>query len=370
MTRDEKIAAVVVTAALTVFVLVAGPSLGWPAWVWLPVAALPPGAAWWLVRAVSTKRAQDRIRAEIAEAAAPRPAPPAPEQPRQEALTEVSLRSAAADYRFLLSATVHWVPNPSNPGRAHGNLGALARDAIVSRAVAVLANEQPDEHSALGERLNGLLGVALAVPSAQIDAWASDVSVALPEPDRKRLHRLAEVRKEEEVWERERDHERNVREYLRDDVLRDPASAVVWWLARQYDDGESGLHATVDSIPQLRRLTAAAHDTEIPSGNDSARAEPAHPWSVTVSSAWQHVLAASGDDGPRSPFMLDGASDPRQPVEHLLAFTEAAVHGVEDGECALFVERMARVLDAHEQHEAAARLRQRFTSTREAHDFP
>lgn len=369
--KDEKTAATVAAAVLTVFVLIVGPGFGWPVWLWLPAAVVPTAATAWLRHVVRTRRDQDRLRAEIAESAAPPPAPPPePEQPRGEVLTDVSLRSATPDYRFLLSATVYWLPNPDNPGRAHGNLGALAREAIVSRAVSVLSGEPPEEHGALGARLDGVLGARLAVPSAQIDAWACDVSVTLPAADRERLHRLAEVRKEEQVWQRERDHERAVREYLADDVLSNPASAVVWWLARHHDD-EDGLRTTVDNIPQLRRLTAAAHDTELPGPAESAPAESTHPWSVRVASAWQHVLSATGDDGVPAPFALDSTSPPDRahaPVDHLLAFAESVAHDVPESERELFARRIAHVLDVHEQHEAAERLRGRIATSGEPPD--
>ncbi len=64
----------------------------------------------------------------------------------------------------------------------------------------------------------------------------------------------------EDVWERERDHERRKRAYLGDDVLQSTGSAVVWWLAQHDNDVEGAVRL----IGALAELSAAANDAEVP----------------------------------------------------------------------------------------------------------
>jgi hypothetical protein len=56
------------------------------------------------------------------------------------------------------------------------------------------------------------------------------------------------------IWEHQRKYEQNKRAYLGRDVLKDPGSAVVWWLARNDDHVEK----TVQAIGLLAQLSSAA----------------------------------------------------------------------------------------------------------------
>lgn len=68
--------------------------------------------------------------------------------------------------------------------------------------------------------------------------------------------------------------ERNKRRYLSDDVLKDPGSAVVWWLARNDEQVEG----TVERIGLLARLSAAANNSEVaPPFRDLLYAPEAEP---------------------------------------------------------------------------------------------
>ncbi|GGV66065.1 hypothetical protein GCM10010294_19140 [Streptomyces griseoloalbus] len=89
---------------------------------------------------------------------------------------------------------------------------------------------------------------------------AADVTLALAPADRERLRKLKDLRKDEEVWEYERQHERNKRRYLGDDVLKSVGTAVVWWLARH----ENEIEKAVDMIGPLARIAAAANGEEVP----------------------------------------------------------------------------------------------------------
>lgn len=354
MSTNEKFAVALVAVVPFLLILITGLTQGWPTWSWLLLSLLSPAVSVLLARSIKRSRAQQFQ--EYRQMSAPPPPLPQPEQPRQEILPSVAVPSAVQDYQFLLSGTIYWRPKANGSPSAHGNLGAVAREAIISRSAEVLAHERPDNHSLLNERLNAVLGTVLPAPSGEVDAWASGISVTLPEVDLKRLHRLAEVRKEEEVWEHERNHERNVREYLGGDVLGNPGRAVVWWLARHTEQKDSGLEATVKNIDDLRRLTSAAHATEIPEWQNPD-AQASTPSSASMPGNSFHP---SGDDGTQQPFNFNGGTPEQTATEKLLAYFDETVRSSEPDERDLFVRRVAQVFDTHGQNADATELRRRF----------
>lgn len=93
-----------------------------------------------------------------------------------------------------------------------------------------------------------------------MEAHTADVTLTLASADRDRLRKLNDLRKDEEIWEYERQYERNKRRYLGDDVLKSAGNAVVWWLARHEDEIEKA----VDMIGPLAQIAAAANDEEVP----------------------------------------------------------------------------------------------------------
>ena len=350
MSKEEKTTAAAAAGALALIVLVAGLSLGWSAWTWAPIAALPVIGAAALVHQVGVRRDQRAKQREYVRKERPEPEP---EPPRREPFADVSVRSAVPDYWFLLSGTAFWLPNPRVADGGHWNPGAVAKDAVVSRAAEVLRQAQPDEHSALTERLNAVLGVAIVDPSGNVQAWGGDLQVALADSDQKRLHRLADVRKEVEVWEHERNHERNVREYLGADVLSSPGSAVVWWLARHLEDQDSGLHAAVENIGPLRQLTFAAHQAGTPEWPNADSA-----WSAPV--AGYHFAPALD-----SAYAVNGGSETgRSRGQRLVDLLVETTADHEQDERDLFVEQQARLLEAHGCRQEAAMLRERFDLAR------
>lgn len=301
MNRDDRTVLVLLAGIAVLGPLAIGLALHWPIWAWALLAVALLVMVWLVSRQLAFRRNQRDLRDSLREPApAPRPAPAAtmpssltptlsaplpsaghapltvqsthpnllpepppraPEQVHQSTtITDISLASAVPDYRFTFSATVHWRPVPGFVGLPHGNPTALAANAIIGRAYEVTSAEQPADHELVKLKLNAVLGTMLADRTGQVEAWALRVHLSLPDADVARLRKLSEVRKDEEVWERERNHERSKRAYLNDEVLKTPGSAVVWWLARDF----SQVRETVALIGTLAQLSAAANDAEVP----------------------------------------------------------------------------------------------------------
>lgn len=258
-----------VTAAVAAFL---GWKFGWALW---PVPLLAPVAlaiGFSSVGRTGTARARTGWRATGTEPLYQAPyVSPQPAGLRENTIADIALPSAAAAYNFLFSATVHWRPL-SNPHATsvpaapaalttpNANPAALAIDAVLLRARQVAALEDPVECASAQVRLTSALGVVIRDVSGQVEAWATNVSLQLADEDVRRLRKIADMRKELEVWEREREYERSKRTYLGDDVLKSTGSAVVWLLSRQDD----AIERTVDMIGPLARLAAAANDEEVP----------------------------------------------------------------------------------------------------------
>lgn len=230
---------------------------GWQWWVGLLVC-VPVIAAGLLVK--HRLEARDEARHEPP-AEAPQP-PPRPAAPATTRIQGIALPSKDRDYRFLLHCTVLWRRSPSaSDGARHPRYDQLAIDAIRERATRHTQHESPGDLELLGPRL----ATALSYPSVdrgdELGVWAQDVVLTMPDADLLRLHRLAELRKDEQLWAHERLHERNVRAYLHDDVFTSTGRAVVWWLSRD----PTKIEETVALIGALARLTAAANDREVDS---------------------------------------------------------------------------------------------------------
>jgi hypothetical protein len=185
---------------------------------------------------------------------------PCPPPQRQEMrVMNVLLPSAEKDYDFLFSATVRWVILDPPAGAYPVNPDGLAVDAVIARAREVAAQEPPARCSLAQHRLNGVLAAMEPDPKGRVLAMAEEVSLALCDLDLERLTKLSGVRKDEAVWEHERNHERNKRAYLGDDVLRNPGSAVVWWLSKN----EEQIEDAVNRIGTLAQLSAAANNGDV-----------------------------------------------------------------------------------------------------------
>ncbi|MEV7509522.1 hypothetical protein AB0O57_16380 [Streptomyces sp. NPDC091201] len=232
-----------------------GNLLHWSAWLWGFLSVVTASGSLLLMMTVLSGDPASRQPAE-----AEPPAPPT-EQPYQETrVVDAVLPSATDGYDFLFSATVWWQPTPEHPRPSEGASPAVAVSSVVSRALEVVRQEEPGRASFARYRLEGELGIPALDRSRRVKALAADVTLTLSPSDRERLRKLNDLRKDEEIWEYERQHERNKRRYLGDDVLKSAGSAVVWWLARHEDE----IERAVDMIGPLARISAAANDTEVP----------------------------------------------------------------------------------------------------------
>jgi hypothetical protein len=157
---------------------------------------------------------------------------------------------------------------------------------------------------------------------------------------------LNDLRKDEEVWEHERQHERNKRHYLGDDVLKSAGSAVVWWLARH----ENEIERAVDMIGPLAQIAAAAKDEEVPELFQHLLVSPAGARSeATVGGPlWDGHGQGGATFGDEEEV---GVSDRLQ-----LLLAEVGLKPDMD-EYTVFVHRVMRSLEAAGLHEAADEIR-------------
>ncbi|MEV7857274.1 hypothetical protein AB0O86_00110 [Streptomyces hirsutus] len=237
---------------------VLGNLLHWSAWLWGFMSMVTTSGSQLLVMTVLSG---GRASADPYEPGEPEPPAAPTEQPYQETrVVDAALPSAADGYDFLFSATVWWRPVPDHADRSDSASPALAVSSVVSRALEVVRHEGPGRASFARYLLEGELGVPLPDRSGRVKALAADVTLTLAPSDRERLRKLNDLRKDEEIWEYERRHERNKRRYLGDDVLKSAGSAVVWWLARH----ENEIEKAVDMIGPLAQIAAAANDEEVP----------------------------------------------------------------------------------------------------------
>jgi hypothetical protein len=259
MRREDAVPSAVLAVGCVVLPVALGLLLHWPVAVlalvvFVLLAGLVLGG-----RRLRYRRRQRELRAEEEQ----RQRPPAPvDEPRDQGrwMAEVPLPCAEPGYRFVLSANVFWRPAPNRVGMRHTNPEALALDSIRTRASQITAGQAPGDHVAVGYQLAAALGTVLPDGSGQVVAWATDITLSIPDEDMARLRKLVELRKHEQLWEHERGLERSMRAYLRDEVLESPGCAVVWWLARHPDQVEDSARL----IGPLAQLSAAAHGEPVP----------------------------------------------------------------------------------------------------------
>ncbi|MFB6888031.1 hypothetical protein ACFCX4_01780 [Kitasatospora sp. NPDC056327] len=380
------------TAALAVAAgalpAVLGVGLEWPVWLWAAASA----AAVVLVLLIPTARARPEVRPDPQRPPAPEPGvygmpsfvpgpvpAPAPdpvahrapeppvEQPlRTTSVTGIPLPSAVPDYDFLFSATVWWRQTPDPGGAVHAAPDTLAVEAVLERARAITEREQPGRSELLRHRLDGLLGTLSPDSSGTVVAMGGQVGLALPEADRARLDKLAEVRKAEEIWEYERRYERNRRAYLGEDVLRSPGSAVVWWLARNDEE----VQGAVEMIGPLAQLAAAANDQAVDvlyrhlaamEGTEGAGGVPfldvVAP--VPAGDTAEEERGAPGTAAGAAPDTGFGPAAPAGRGPSVVGPLNALMDDIElkeDGDRTVYAHRVARFTDAAGRPDAAARI--------------
>jgi hypothetical protein len=267
MTTEDKTVLVALTGGAVGVPIIVALILGWPIWVWpflVLVLLFIPYQVW---RSMLNRAQQDELLRQFAMAppapvAPPELEPPPPPRFPSEAVADVPLPSAIPDYDFLFSATIYWRETPNPAGWRHANPAALAIAAIVARATEVTVQEPPYRYTMGQLRLNSTLGTVIGDGSGLVEAWATQVRLGVSDADLVRLQKMAELRKDEVLFEEERERERNKRAYLANDVLKDTGSAVVWWLARA--DSNIDLSGTADIVAALARLCAVANNRDVP----------------------------------------------------------------------------------------------------------
>ncbi|MGV9423944.1 hypothetical protein ACWDO7_06565 [Streptomyces sp. NPDC003656] len=322
---------------------VLGNLMHWSAWLWGFMSMVTVSGSLLLVMTVLSG---GRTSAAPYEEEPEQP-PTSTAPPHQETrVLDAALPSAVDGYDFLFSATVWWTPLPGHPVRSDGASQALAVSSIVSRALEVVHREEPGRASFARYLLEGELAVSLPDRSGRVEALAADVTLTLAHADRERLRKLNDLRKDEEIWEYERQHERNKRRYLGDDVLKSAGSAVVWWLARHEDEIEKA----VAMIGPLAQISAAANDEEVPELFHHLLVPPRGTWSETTAGdpLW------GGDDGTGGTF---GREEDVGVADRLLLLLDALGLKPDMDEYTVFVHRVVRSLEAEGLVDAAEEIR-------------
>ncbi|MEU7578534.1 hypothetical protein AB0B50_13095 [Streptomyces sp. NPDC041068] len=322
--------------------------LGWPAWMWFPLAAVVAGALLLDMFVLNVgRRTPDTGRSIAEDGTEFYIEPPYLEMP----VNEVPVASGLDGYPLLFSATVRWRTDTDPLKTSHGNPGALAVTSILRRVEECTATEHPSRVDFLCHWLEGQLGQPVQDESGTVMAFATDVRLHLRHEDRRHLDELEELRKSIGSWEQQREHERNRREYLGEDVLQSPGSAVVWWLARHEDE----IERATDLIGPLSCLSAAANDLQIPDAfRHLTDRQGARAWSE-MPNGLDHpegVEAPAEHQNERSP---DGQPDTHnEPVSALLD-KMGLPNGSEERDA--FVHRLARMMEASGRPLAAEALR-------------
>ena len=241
----------IVAAAIVVIPFVFVLLVSWPSWIAIVISVLLL-----LVLAVRLRPATDERALLLASAALGGVGQDAADSlrtpPPSKAISDVRLPSASPKYRFSFSAVVHW----SLIGAAtHADPAGLATDALLTRARATTAAQEPTEVAANEPRLAALLGEPALDEKGQLQVWATEVQLRLPAEDLRHLQSLADFDRREETERLQRRLEQETRAYLKDDVFATTGSAAIWWLAR--NPGE--IEKCVALFGDLQRISAAAN---------------------------------------------------------------------------------------------------------------
>ncbi|HEY3686233.1 MAG TPA: hypothetical protein VGL93_24585 [Streptosporangiaceae bacterium] len=269
-----------------------------------------------------------------------------PVQRREQMIVDVLLPSERPDYSFLFSATVVWTPARDSVDDSAVNMGALAVSAILGRACEITKRCDPTHVSLVEHQLASALGGRQPDQTGRLQAVAEAVRLKLPDDDRQRLDKLATVRKDKEVWEHERIYEQNKRDYLGRDVLKDPGSAVIWWLSRN----ENAVQKTVEDIGLLTELSSVANNGVVPEQFRHYMQDGQIP-------AQQPYIPMFNGTAPETPAGPNGNATA---ADHFGAFLRATRFDAADPEQQLFARRVAELLTMHDRHGVAAELIDRF----------
>ena len=253
MTTGCKTTTIFLTILCGLLLTILGLTQKWPVYAWPILAVLlvaVPAAAF---RLAAVRRGSLPVDVEEQ-----RTAPPV--ERREYHVSRVALPSHWADYDFLFSATVRWYPLEAAGDEPLLSPAGLAVETVLNRAREITEQRAPGRPSLVQHELSGALSSMRPDPTGQLHVMAEDIVLVLREHDQERLDKLAEVRKDEAVWEHQRKYEQSKREYLSEDVLKNTGSAVVWWLAQN----DNHVERTVADLGLLAQLTSAANDTDVP----------------------------------------------------------------------------------------------------------
>ncbi|MBB3665453.1 hypothetical protein FB384_004410 [Prauserella sediminis] len=328
---------------------------GWQMWVWgvlILATWVAMWVAWWLW---SVMAARPAVRAvpEVPATAPPAPAAPTPAPPAEHPISKMQVRTAHDDYHFLFSCVVRWRPAQEGARQSHSNPAALAVNAIADRAAGIGAAFEPRDADRARCLLEAELGTARNDETGQLTVWAESMSLELSERDLARLDKLEEVRKEEELFERECGFERKVRTYLGDDVLTSVSNAVVWWLARNETAEKKRVEAAVGHIGTLRQLVSSA------TGAVETEDAPPARGQLTLDDA-QVALSFETTTPPSPPGMPVARPEP-DAVDHAVGIVE---HLPDPQHQAVFTMNFARLLRQHGLDDAAVSITDRFDRPR------
>lgn len=262
-------------------------------------------------------------------------------------VSDILLPTELPDYFFLFSATVTWSSTPAVTDESTINPAALAADAVLKRAREITKLCDPCHVSLVRHELAGALGEMRTDATGRVRAMAESVQLALPATDQERLNKLATVRKEEAIWEHERRYELNKREYLSGDVLKDPGSAVVWWLARNDDHVEK----TVNDIGLLAQLSSAANNGAVPE---------------TFHSFMSGFAAPNGHFSPNGSGAAWPSEDERSAADHFDALLQAIELDEDDPRRRLFARQVADLAAEYGWQELAEELIRRYDAPSDA----
>ncbi|MFD4014754.1 hypothetical protein ACFWRX_26845 [Streptomyces albidoflavus] len=337
------------STGLVLAALAVGAVSDWPLWLWF---LLPSLIAATLLIDMRVSRAQG------ARPTAPDPDESAPEPPaeapyRETSLVVVPVQSAVEDCPFLFSASVWWRPGGRFAHSTHGNPAALAATSVLQRVQSMTLTEDPGRCTFLERSLEGLLGSPAADDSGLVVAFATDVRLVLRARDQQHLEELDDLRKAMGSWESRRQHERNLREYLGEDVLRSPGNAVVWWMARHDDQ----IERAVDMIAPLTVLSAAANDEEIAEEYRDLFQGRGKTMGGEPTSGFDHPEPGDGQTpAGHGPIGSPAGQEP-PPTDSLAAWLDGEGFTGGSDETRVFLDRLARMSDAAGRPEAAENIR-------------
>jgi hypothetical protein len=237
-----------------------------------------------------------------------------------------------------LSAEQCRVERSGGGGRAwHGDPGALAADAAREFAAGLVRGSSAADSNSLTLQLAKELGWERADPTGMVRWCAQEVELVPADPDdAERLRTRSRLRKQVHEWDQRREYEKNLREYLGDDVLTTSGSAVVWWLARHLEDDQA-VPAAVRLINELSTLSAVAQDRGQPDRADSSLMVPS--------------LTPVGSNG--------GGVGPQDPAVATRALLERLFPDSDD-ERMMFARNLASIAERSGRGDYAVRVRRLF----------